>query len=740
MAGAKKSGSRVRTVLATLAIGVLTGTSWAAGAESPGTSLQWVPDSAAFYGALFRGEDVGTAIANSRAWAALKEMPVVREALRYVLGATVVSDSGRIPFPNPQVQQVLALIGDLLSQEAFFYAEDDAVDFAALLTRLSTVSRHTRNIAKLMAKDDRAAQSRIQLSVTLAILSDHIDLLKSPTIVAGFKVRDPQRARAAIAQIESFLQQAEMAVPQLAGWTRHVTLDGHEYLTATVHGDMIPWDEFPEQAFEQLEVQRGDNKKIIQRIKTLTFTVALGLRGDYLLLATGPSIDVVRRLGQGTPLAQRPELKPLQKYADRRLLAVTYQSQSAAKQLAADDRDVRYLLDVAEKLLPKFGLDEDQEQRVRGDIGDLREGLQETTNVPVAHSAFWFLRDASVESYHHVWADHSEVDQRPLELLPHVGGRPMLALVSQNAVSLEEYDGLVAFLQLAQQYFEEYGLPQLDEKYQEQYEELTEVLGPAWERFDQTSRELLFPALGQAELALVFDGGLASRQYLRRFPATEEPLPMLEPALVLTIAKKALFRKALAEYRRAVNDGLQALHEFLPEHIPELKLAETRQTKTKHGTVSSWRLPEAWGVTEEIAPSVGLSDRVAMFTLTKKHAERLLTPTPLALGGVLADPQRPRISAVGIDWFRLVDVAAPWVELATHKVLEQGPRRGDAEDGTAPTARGQAILEQVQTTLAILKTFRTWTSESYIADNVLIEHSLFEFRDLEPSTPKRLKP
>ena len=72
---------------------------------------------------------------------------------------------------------------------------------------------------------------------------------------------------------------------------------------------------------------------MIQRLKQMTLVVAVGLRDDFLLVSIGSSTDALARLGQGQSLADRPELAPLQKFADKRLISVGYISKAMATQI-----------------------------------------------------------------------------------------------------------------------------------------------------------------------------------------------------------------------------------------------------------------------------------------------------------------------------------------------------------------------------------------------------------------------
>ena len=86
-----------------------------------------------------------------------------------------------------------------------------------------------------------------------------------------------------------------------------------QYLTFSLDGSMIPWDEASLDEFREFEATKGDVDKVVARLKEMTLVIAVGLRGDYLLVSIGSSTDVLARLGQGKHLAERPELAPLAK-------------------------------------------------------------------------------------------------------------------------------------------------------------------------------------------------------------------------------------------------------------------------------------------------------------------------------------------------------------------------------------------------------------------------------------------
>src|SRR5205823_434660 len=88
---------------------------------------------------------------------------------------------------------------------------------------------------------------------------------------------------------------------------------------------MVPWeDKIP---FKDYEEKAGEFDGLVKKLKTLKLAVSLGVRGNYLLLALGAVPETAARLGAGGQrLIDRPEMRPLAKFADRKLTSVSYVS------------------------------------------------------------------------------------------------------------------------------------------------------------------------------------------------------------------------------------------------------------------------------------------------------------------------------------------------------------------------------------------------------------------------------
>ena len=335
-----------------------------------------------------------------------------------------------------------------------------------------------------------------------------------------------------------------------------------------------------------------------------------------------------------------------------------------------------------------------------------------------------FLCHRGIEGYHYVWGTHGRMDgSKPLDLLRHVGGNPIFGLVARNKVDLSDYDVLVKWVKVGYGYFHEFALPNIPER--EKAEKFLTAAIPLFDRLDRANREMLIPALADGQTALIIDRKLASKQFFDSQPATEKPMPMIEPALILGVSDADLLKKAMSEYRAVINGLITAMRESddtsgIPEdaQIPEPKI-----TEVSGGKLYSFPLPEDWPVhlDKKIVPNIGIGEHVAVVSISHHHSERLLKSTPLEIGGVLNDAHRPLACALWVDWAAIVEAASPWVDYFVDQATAESDQR-------MPKALIQA---QVHTVTDVLKVLRTFSNEIYFEDGVMVNHGLAEIRDVE---------
>ena len=89
---------------------------------------------------------------------------------------------------DPQVQDLLALLADMVSDEVFVYGDADMVDFLGLMQEVGGAMRYGPALVELSGRKKDLSKDDIQAMILLGVLSDNVDAVKVPGMVLGFKV------------------------------------------------------------------------------------------------------------------------------------------------------------------------------------------------------------------------------------------------------------------------------------------------------------------------------------------------------------------------------------------------------------------------------------------------------------------------------------------------------------------------------------------------------------------------
>lgn len=690
-------------------------------------SLKWIPEDAAFYSAMLRNREQWDLVLNSRAWAKLKSLPAV-QALWSKAKEQLEQEDGQVGqarklLEQPENRQLVDLLKDMVSEEVFTYGGTSSAEFLAFLSQINNGVRYRQLL--MQVKNPGGDPIQQYLKAFFDFMVDNPNL-RAPETVIGFRLTDTKRAEAQLKRLETFATAMTAQIPELQGRFKSSKVGKDTYLTLTLDGKMIPWDQVP---VKDVEDKPGQYDKVVKKLTELKLTISLGLHGKYLLFSTGESTDHLAKLGQEEPgkkgLLSRPEFKPLTRFADKRITALNYFSKTFNSSFVIRPKDINNMVKMANDLFPLSDLPERKRTQIQKDIDDLTRDLKKFLPEPGAVAGISYLTSQGTESYTYDWGKNLALDaSQPLVLLNHVGGNPLLAWVGHAKFSPEQYQLGVKWLKVFHGYWEELGVPRLNDSQREQYQKIAKAALPLLKRLDEVTGQMFLPALRNCEWAFVLDGKLKSQQWLKMLPLSEKPMPMLEPALVLSVADADLLRKALAEYRTLANEALVKTHE-LAEEFPEIQIPAPEKRQTKKGTFYVYPLPDGAPLDGKIQITIRLEQKVGVIAISQEHAERLLASTPLKVeSGPLANTKRPLAMATYVDTAGLIDVVSPWVVMGVGMVepfirLAAGDAAGKEE-----------FAGQVKTLFDILKVFRHSSGATYLEDGVWVTHGEVVVKDL----------
>jgi hypothetical protein len=758
---------RFRVAAVGLAFACVTSGLWAIGtsdanaADLPVGSLSLATADAAFYSATLRSKEQYDLVMQSNAWRKLKNMPAVQMGMMFMQFQLSDPQSplaqAKEMLDAPENQELLAVLADMANEEMFLYGSASYLDLIDLLQTINTNNQFAPIIAAIQGEGRSGNAAAVQQQQMMKVLAENLDSLVVPDTVIGFKITKSDESLTQLERLEKILTDLIAQEPKLEGSLARKKIGDTEYLSLVLTGEMIPWEEIEDQ------LPAGEDRdKIVEHVKAMTLEIVLGVRGEYVILSIGDNAKHLATLGEGDTLGSSKEIQKLAVHADERLTGIGYASEALMKRISSTREDFNSLIELADRLLADAEVDEDLKDRIKADVVELTTDIATYIPEPGAVASIAFLNDTGSESFSYNWGTNPISDgTQVLSLLNHVGSDPLVACVSRGKYSPDSYATLVKWLKKGHGYFEDFAVPQMKAEERDKYAAIWPELVPLLKRLDKITGTMFLPAMADGQSAFVLDAKMSSNHWIEAAPATAEELPLLEPAIVCGVTDAKLLVKAMIEYRALVNDALNKLEEISGgEAKTDFRLEAPEVRKFEAGNVYYYRLPDEAGVEKRLAPNGGLSDSVAVLSISPRTTVRLLESTPMDLQGPLAEAsEHPGFGACYVNLGGLLDALAPWIDLGIRvgvsqfsntqqnlnqvaqneegeEAAEGSPKAeievevllGDPADDT-PTVR--QIISQVHDFLDIVKVFQTYQSFSYLEDDIQVTHGQWQMADTE---------
>ncbi len=687
-------------------------------ARAADNATELVPADAAFFTASLRNREQYDAVVKSKAFKRLKDLPLVKEALKKFKAEKDKKDGPFAKFYEDKDNKALVeLVIEAGSSEVFLYGGAGWPELLNLVGQVQNASQFAGLADMLGGGDGTKAQAR----AALRLLQKNKAIVKVPDLVFGFKIKDAKKANAQIKRLEKLLTDLEpMAPPELKGKLKRTKVGESTFLTFNLDGSMIPWDEIP---LKDVEEKAGEFDDIVKHVKGSKLTVSLGVREGYLLLAiTSTAADLLKIGGKGPKLIGRDELKPLVKNGKKPLTSIAYVSKKMNRAGSGSPGDLDSLASSLKGLLAKAKLPEAKKKAIEKDLEDLAKDLKKYAPEPGAALSFEYVTENGYEGWGYDYSGHAGLKGAHLKLLDHFGGNPIFAAgIGTKSNNGEGYATFAKWTKVVYGHAEDLILPNLDADQKTVYDNFTTNFFPLFRKLDATTSKLLLPALKDGSIGLVVDAKWTSKRWHKDAPPLPKAMPMLELGLLLSLSDSAKFQQAMKAYRTTFNEMLEKAREVSKDNVPEIKIPVPDSEKTKAGTLYTWKLPEPAGLDEQVLITAGVSKSVAVLTLSKAHAERLLKKTPLAIkSGPLVEHKKDLVAGCYFSGPAFIDALAPWVEFGVSAAL-----LADENNKLDP----KDVVKQLKTALDVLKAFQSYSSASYLEDGVRVTHTETVIKD-----------
>jgi hypothetical protein len=762
--------------------------------ESSGVAI--IPADAAFVSAALRIKEQWERLTKSNAFAALKKLPAVARALDSIEEQKVQPGSPLSMVATfmelPENQQALELLDDMIATDTFVYGEPSCVAFLELIQKLqraqnaasmlrlangdASIGGFEIDVLESIEMDDEdedddeddddddeedekeASRSRArvralparhriaeaaeqlspeQLSMRLMVrtLAENVDLIQFPDIVWGFKTTKREAATSQLKRVEVLVKLVAQANPAIADSLARRKVAGGEVVTFTLKLD----PDLIRSAIPGIEEHERELGKVFAKLAKLEFVLALGVIGDRVVLSIGDSIDHLEKLalpgsGRKGLLATKP-FEPLMAMKDRPFTGVSYVSEPLQKALSPSAEDIEQLAESSDTIADLADLPEGAAEEARKILGKVAAGYKKRLPVPGPWTAFSFMSQQGYEGYAWNWTKNLPFDgSKRLELLEHTGGAPLAAAAARVKPDMAQFEDFVSWADMGWSFFRTYVCPKADEEAREKIEEVDEHLGPVARKFVGILRTKILPALADGQVAFVIDGKSAVKRLHAAMPQAAEPLPLLEPAIVLGLSDAKLFREGMSDLFELGDDLVDAVRELNPGAVPAgYAVPEPVKAKAEGGTLWSFPLAQS-GLDEKVQPSIGVAEDAAVFSLVPKQAGRLLLRSRLETGSQLTKFDEPLAGAATLDFSGIIDLIQPWfIYAARYGCAEQRDGTVDAAETLGPddeTPEAKEALEQIKIVFEALKSLRVAVAETSNQADAIVTHWRNVIRDM----------
>ena len=755
------------------------------------SGVAMIPEDAAFVSATLRAREQYDRFVKSNAFAALKKLPFVSRAADSVEEQKLQPGSplsiAATFMELPENEQALQLLKDMVATDTFVYGEPSCVTFVELMKKIQQ-AQNAAGVLRLasgdasvggfevdvlegidveeMDEDDaeeedgkkgaadtrrrlRAKPVRFQaadaveqisadeLATRLVVktLSENINLIVVPDVVWGFKTTKLDAATSQLKRIEVLVKLITQTNPALADSLKRRKVAGGEVVTFTIKPDA----NLIRDAIPGLEDYEQELEKVFDKIERLELVIGLGVIGDRVILTIGDSIDHLEKLAvagsdRKSLLATKP-FEPLRAQKDKPLTGISYLSEAMQKALAPSSSDIEQLADLSDTIADLADLPDGAADEARRSLGKVAEGYKRRLPVPGPWMAFSFLSEQGYEGYVWDWSKNLPFDgSKRLGLLEHTGGAPLAAAAFRVKNDPGQFEDFASWIDMGWSFFLKYLVPKADEDDQEKIEEVDEHLAPLGSKFIGIVRTKILPSLADGQMAFVIDGKSSTKRLHQSLPSAAEPLPLVEPAIVLGLADPKLFREAMSDLFELSDEVVDAVREMNPDALPaEYRVPEPVKNKVEGGTLWSYPLANS-GLDEKVQPSIGVGESAAVLSLVPKQAGRLLLKTRLETGSRLAKFEEPLVGAAALDWAGLIDAIQPWaVYFTRYGCVQQRDGNVDPESELGPddeNEQAKDALAQAKVVFEVIKSLRVAVAETAMESDAMVTHWRNVIRDM----------
>ncbi len=704
-------------------------------AQAADLGIGLIPDDAAFLASTLRGREQYDRIVASNAFASLKELKSVAKALDELAKQQTQPGNpmaiAMMMMQMPDNQEALALLKDMVATDTFVFGTSSWVTVSKLFKKLQS-AQQAANVATITKGTDLEIDAESTLNQLLAeTLAANTDQIVIPDLVWGFRTTQVDAAQKQLARIETFVTGMAQAQPMLADAVTREKIGTGDFITVTMKPDpaLLKMAMSNVVKFNDMEEEL---EKILNRINELQIVVALGVVKEHVVLSIGGGTEHLQAMGStGGSLLDTKPFKVVRDATEKSLTSIWYRSQKLAKAWETSPEDIEQAKKFAAAVAKANDLTPEATAEAEELVGELLEGYASQMPEAGPWLAYSYLTDTGYAGEEWNWAKNIPWNGSMPLSLDHFGGNPLAVIALRTKTDPKQFEAFVNWTDSLRKFVSNAIASTGDDDVQEGFKTFDEKIVPLGEELTNTVREKFVPALKNGQFGLVLDGKASTTKLQASLPASSKPLPLIEPAIVLSLDDEALFREGLSDIFALSDKLLAVIREIDEDAIPsEYRIPDPEEKDADGGSLWTFALPES-ELDEQIQLSIGVGKNAAVFSFTPTQAERILTSSPLQLEG---DFSQNLAAAAILDWVAFANLLEPW---ATYVIrcggMQQEQGRLDPDSTIGPDSETEEVsdaLEQLATIFDVVRCLKSATAKTSIEEDATVTRWQNRIEDL----------
>ena len=704
-------------------------------AQAADLGVGLIPDDAAFLASTLRGREQYDRITTSNAFASLKELKSVAKALDELAKQQTQPGNpmalAMMMMQMPDNQEAIALLQDMVATDTFVFGTSSWVTVSKLFKKLQS-AQQAANIATITKGTDLEIDTDTTLNRLIAeTLAANTDQIVIPDLIWGFHTTQVDAAKKQLERIDGFATSMAQTQPMLADAVAREKIGNGDFITVTIKPDpnlikmamsnVVKFDDMK----EELE-------KILKRVGELEIVVALGIVKEHVVLSIGGGTEHLQAMGStGGSLLDTKPFKVVRDASEKPLTSIWYRSQKLAKAWETSPEDIEQAKKFAAAVAEANELTPEATTEAEKLVGELLEGYASRMPEAGPWLAYSYLTDTGYAGEEWNWAKNLPWNGSMPLSFDHFGGDPLAVIALRTKTDPEQFEAFVSWADSLRQFVSNAISSTGDDDTQEGFKTFDEKIVPLGEDLTKTVREKFVPALKNGQFGFVIDGKASTTKLQASLPASSKPLPLFEPAIVLSLDDEKLFREGLSDIFALSDKLLNVIREIDEDSIPsEYRIPDPEEKDAEGGTLWTFALPES-GLDEQIQLSIGIGKNAAVFSFLPEQAERILARSPLQLEG---DFSQNLAAAAILDWVAFANAIEPW---ATYVIrcggVQQEKGRLDPDSTIGADSETEEVtdaLEQLATIFDVFRCLKSATAKTSIEEDATVTRWQNRIEDL----------